>query len=155
MLELKAKVEVWTKTKHKKSNNKDNNNNNNKKKKNKKNKKKKKKKKKKKELASSSARSMAIVLAFDKLYTSTSKSTNTLSFKRLFTSVWLKCERRTRNTSSVRAVKLWIKVRDSEELRLVYPGKKVLFTLICTLKVFTSVIPRNTNPPPPKKKLSN
>ena len=147
MLELKAKVEVWTKTKHKKSNNKDNNNNNNnKKKKNKKNKKKKKKKKKKKELASSSARSMAIVLAFDKLYTSTSKSTNTLSFKRLFTSVWLKCERRARNTSSVRAVKLWIKVRDSEELRLVYPGKKVLFTLICTLKVFTTVIPRNTNP---------
>ena len=143
MLEVKAKVEVWTKTKHKKSNNKDNNN----KKKNKnKNKKNKKKKKKKKELASSSARSMAIVLAFDKLYTSTSKSTNTLSFKRLFTSVWLKCERRARNTSSVRAVKLWIKVRDSEELRLVYPGKKVLFTLICTLKVFTTVIPRNTNP---------
>ena len=144
MLEVKAKVEVWTKTKHKKSNNKDNNNNNNKNKN--KNKKNKKKKKKKKELASSSARSMAIVLAFDKLYTSTSKSTNTLSFKRLFTSVWLKCERRARNTSSVRAVKLWIKVRDSEELRLVYPGKKVLFTLICTLKVFTTVIPRNTNP---------
>ena len=143
MLEVKAKVEVWTKTKHKKSNNKDNNNNNKNKNKNKKNKKK---KKKKKELASSSARSMAIVLAFDKLYTSTSKSTNTLSFKRLFTSVWLKCERRARNTSSVRAVKLWIKVRDSEELRLVYPGKKVLFTLICTLKVFTTVIPRNTNP---------
>ena len=143
MLEVKAKVEVWTKTKHKKSNSKDNNNNKNKKK-NKKNKKKKKKKK--KELASSSARSMAIVLAFDKLYTSTSKSTNTLSFKRLFTSVWLKCERRARNTSSVRAVKLWIKVRDLEELRLVYPGKKVLFTLICTLKVFTTVIPRNTNP---------
>ena len=126
MLEVKAKVEVWTKTKHKKSNNKDNNNNNKNKNKNKKNKKK---KKKKKELASSSAHSMAIVLAFDKLYTSTSKSTNTLSFKRLFTSVWL-----------------WIKVRDSEELRLVYPGKKVLFTLICTLKVFTTVIPRNTNP---------
>ena len=126
MLEVKAKVEVWTKTKHKKSNNKDNNNNNKNKNKNKKNKKK---KKKKKELASSSAHSMAIVLAFDKLYTSTSKSTNTLSFKRLFTSVWL-----------------WIKVRDSEELRLVYPGKKVLFTLICTLKVFITVIPRNTNP---------
>ena len=143
MFEVKAKVEFWTKTKHKKSNNKDNNNNNKNKNKNKKNKKK---KKKKKELASSSARSMAIVLAFDKLYTSTSKSTNTLSFKRLFTSVWLKCERRARNTSSVRAVKLWIKVRDSEELRLVYPGKKVLFTLICTLKVFTTVIPRNTNP---------
>ena len=143
MLEVKAKVEVWTKTKHKKSNNKDNNNNNKNKNKNKKNKKK---KKKKKELASSSARSMAIVLAFDKLYTSTSKSTHTLSFKRLFTSVWLKCERRARNTSSVRAVKLWIRVRDSEELRLVYPSKKVLFTLICTLKVFTTVIPRNTNP---------
>ena len=141
MLEVKAKVEVWTKTKNKKSNNKDNNNNNNNN-----NKKKKKKKKKKKELASSSPRSMAIVLAFDKLYTSTSKSTNTLSFKRLFTSVWLKCERRARNTSSVRAVKLWIKLGDSEELRLVYPGKKVLFTLICTLKFFTTVIPRNTNP---------
>ena len=41
-------------------------------------------------------------------------------------------------------MKLLIKVRDSEKLRLVYPGKKVSFTLICTLKVFPTSISRNT-----------
>ena len=91
------------------------------------------------------------VLAFDKLCTSTSKSTNTLPFERLFTSICLKYGRLTRKTSFIFVMKLWIKVRDSEKLRLVYPGKKVSFTLICTLKVFPTSISRNTKQ---KRKLS-
>ena len=35
-------------------------------------------------------------------------------------------------------------MRDSKKLRLVYPGKKVSFNLICPLKVFPTSISRNT-----------